>query len=789
MNKYYKKLELDKVLDMLSNQAYSQQCKDTIAGIEPYDNIDTIREEIKKTNDAYILSVKFGSPRFYNIKNVTNSLMRSKSGALLSLRELLDIAFVMREISGLCDWYKQCSEIDTSLNYLFNALSSHKNLEQRISSAIISEDEIADSASPTLSSIRRRISRQGLYIREQLEKLVKTYSSSKYLQENIVTMRDGRFVIPVKTEYKKEVSGLVHDSSSSGATLFVEPMSVVEANNEIRVLQSQEQQEIERIIREFSDEISFIADDIKISYDCAIELELYFAKSNLGAKMKASTPNITNDGKIILKKARHPLIDPKVVVPIDISLGHKYNALIVTGPNTGGKTVAIKTVGLLTLMAMCGLMIPVSDNSNVSFFKNILADIGDEQSIEQSLSTFSSHMNNIIKIIEVADDESLVLLDELGSGTDPIEGAALAVSIINHLKDLGSKIVATTHYQEVKIFALQTSGVENASCEFDVATLKPTYRLITGVPGKSNAFAISSKLGLPDFIINNANELVSTENRRFEEVIESLENSRLELESLKNNILLEERKSKLLSEELENQKKAFELQKAKDLEIARQRAMSIVEEIRFKSAKLIDELDLLRKEKDKDDFSQKALQAKKQLNSQIDKLYDTANPVFERKSENYKLPRELKKGDMVLLIDIDKKASVLSLPDNSGTLYVQAGVMKTKTNIKNVKLIDEKVKVNGKSITRTVKSNIERSGSMELDIRGMASDEGIVEVDRFIDNCILSGIQNVTIIHGKGTGVLRSNVHQFLRKHKNVKFFRLGVYGEGESGVTIVELQ
>lgn len=791
MNKEYKKLELDKILRLLSEEAWSSECKEQCLKIEPVFDPEECRALLKKTDDAFVLSSKFGTPRFSNIKNVRASVKKASDGAMLSLRELLDIAAVLREISGLCGWYSQCAGIESSLSEYFDLLVPDKGLEEAIGNAIISEEEISDSASPELSRIRRAIARQGANIREQLNKLIKSKENQKYLQESLITQRDGRFVVPVKVEHKSEINGLVHDVSSSGATLFIEPISVVEANNEIRVLEAQEQAEIERIIRNLSQRAGERAEDIITGYENSVKLELFFAKANFGAKMRASTPEITEEPMLFLNKARHPLLDRNTAVPTTIELGTKYSCLIITGPNTGGKTVSIKTAGLLTLMTMCGLMIPVSEGSRVGIFSDIRADIGDEQSIEQSLSTFSSHMNNIISILKNCGSKSLILLDELGSGTDPVEGAALAVSVLKTLKDNGCFVIATTHYQEVKMFALEEDGVENACCEFDVATLKPTYKLIIGIPGKSNAFAIVRRLGMNDDIIKNAEALVSDENKRFEHVVEDLEKSRQELELLKEDIKKEQEKTRLLAEQME--KERIEAEKVKEFEIskAREKAMGIVEEVRFEADLLMENLEKLRKEKEAADFAEKVKASRSRVNTSLNKMYDTANPVSERKTENYKLPRPLKLNDRVRLSDIDKTGTLVSLPDSSGNCFVMVGILRTKTNVSNLKLEEEK-KTSPQpkgSVKKQIQSNATRSSGMEVDIRGKTADEGIMDVESFLDSCILSGLKVVTIIHGKGTGVLREAVHRYLKQCKFVKSYRLGVYGEGEAGVTVVELK
>lgn len=794
MNKYYKKLELDKILELLAEQTSSDSCRDKALKLSPSFDEAEIRRELQKTNDAFTLSAKFGTPRFRRIKDISFSLRRCKSGSALSFRELLDVADILRETNMLCDWFGQCESMENSLSEYFRELYPIKDLEQRISESIISEEEMSDAASPELASIRKRIVRQGMNIREQLDKLIRSRSTQKFLQEAIVTMRDGRYVVPVRSEYKNEVSGLVHDTSATGQTFFIEPMSVVEANNEIRVLKSREQAEIERITQELSARVGENADSIANNFRVAQILELYFAKANLGAKMRGVAANIVSEPRISLHQARHPLIDQNSVVPITVELGGAYSSLMITGPNTGGKTVAIKTIGLLTLMTMCGLMIPAGDGSEVGIFGGIYVDIGDEQSIEQSLSTFSSHMVNVVKILSLADDRSLVLIDELGSGTDPVEGAALAVSILSTLREQGAKVAATTHYQEVKMYALQTEGVENASCEFDVNTLKPTYRLIVGVPGKSNAFAISQRLGMPDYVIDRAKELVSTENKRFEQVVDALEKSRQELEALKESAAISERNAKMTESELKQKLSDLEQQKEKELESARQRAMSIVEETRFRSNQLLNELEELKKVKDKEALRQGLSAAKGKTNSALNRMQDDANPVVQRHIDSYVLPRPLKAGDTVMLADTRKEGVLMTVPNMSGTCYVQVGMMKIKTNQKNLRLVENKKKQQpqksvGGSVKKQVTSNMNRRGGMELDIRGMMSDEGVLEVERFIDGAQLSGISTVVIIHGKGTGALRAAVQQSLKTNPAVKSYRQGAYGEGEAGVTVVELK
>lgn len=793
MKTEYKKLELDKILEFLSNEAWSELVREKARAVSPSYEIGEIRRELAKTDAAFVLSSKYGTPRFYNIKDVSFGIRRAGQGAMLSLRELLDIGLVLREIDGLVSWYDGCGGADTALHEYFAVLKPEKALEDRIANAILNEEELSDGASAELARIRKAILRQGAKIKDQLDKLIKSQSSQKYLQESIVTQRDGRYVVPVKSEYRGQVGGLVHDTSSSGATLFIEPMSVVEANNEIRILKREEQEEIERIIRDLSEQVGQCGESLLARIENALILELYFAKANLGAKMKAVCPTVSEKAVLRLNKARHPLIPSERVVPTTILLGEEYTSLIITGPNTGGKTVALKTAGLLTLMAMCGLMIPAADDSVIGVFSSLLVDIGDEQSIEQSLSTFSAHMTNIVHIMKTADERSLILLDELGSGTDPVEGAALAVSVLSYFLDVGSRVMATTHYQEVKMYAIEREGVENASCEFDVATLKPTYRLVIGIPGKSNAFAIAKRLGLSEDIIREAEQLVGDENKRFERVVESLEKTRRELEVLRSSAERDARDAARLTEELREKEEALDRQKEFELNKARSQAMSIVEQTRSGAEQLMNELEEMRKEKEKADFSEKVKATRSKANSSLNQMYDRANPVIEKKKTKYVLPRELRVGDTVRLMDIGNQGTVISLPDAGGSCVVQVGMIKTRTKVENLELITEQQppqkKRSGQSIKKSVQSNMTRRSSLELDIRGMMTDEGILEVDRFIDSCLMGGIEQITIIHGKGTGALRAAVHQFLKQHRNVKSYRLGTYGEGEAGVTVAELK
>ena len=796
MDKYLKTLELDKILEMLAELTSNDETRRMALAVRPDTDLASVRRECLKTAQAFSLSVQFGTPPFSSFKDICSSAARAKSGAVISLRDLMDIAVMLRQIKSLADWYDHCEGVETELDYLFSRLMPNDWLLEKLERSIISETEISDAASPELAAIRRKINRAGMQLRETLDKMIRNKTTQQYLQEANVTIRDGRFVLPVKSEYRGQVAGLIHDTSATGQTIFIEPMAIVEANNDIRLLEGREQEEIERIIRELCGNCGDYADILCENYRICTELNLYFAKSNLAAKLNCSLPEITDDGSMHLKKARHPLIDRKKAVPIDLSLGEDYQTLIITGPNTGGKTVALKTAGLLSAMTMCGLLIPAVDGSRISIFRHILADIGDSQSIEQNLSTFSSHTNKVIEILETADECSLVLLDELGSGTDPVEGAALAVSIIRRLMSSGAKIMVTTHYQELKVFAIDSEGVENASCEFDIETLRPTYRLIVGSPGKSNAFAISESLGMPGDIIEDAKSRVSDANTRLEEVIGKLDAARIELEREKEDISRLRAQAAAHEEAVRREKEELERFKADELEKARQRAMTIIEQTKAESNELLDELDKLRKEKDRKDFSENVSGMKSRTKQSFNKMYDTANPV-DRQDPNagYKLPRKLRRGDTVYVVDLQRKGIISGEPDGSDFVYVQMGVMKTKMNISRLRLEEpEKVTYSGKSAKPARKMNkvgvkAERRGKMELDIRGCACDDGVYQLDQFIDQAVMSNISMIYIIHGKGTGLLRKAVQQRLKTHPSIKSFRLGVYGEGEDGVTVAELK
>lgn len=784
--KYMRSIELDKILRMVAQRASCEDSRNLAEAMIPAAELDRAQQLLTETDDAYILMARFGSPSYSGLVNIVNPVRRAEAGGVLNLTELLRVRSVLLVLKNVAKWRSKSEGMKTSLDPRFDQLYPNQYLETRIGLTVLSEEEVADTASPELQAIRKRIQRAEAKVREHLDVLIHSTTKQKFLQEQIVTMRSGRYVVPVKAEYRSEIPGLVHDTSSSGATIFVEPMSVVEANNEIRVLQAEEKEEIERILTALSAEIGSFANELCTGYQMAVELDLIFAKASLAYDMKATLPKLNDNGRVELRQARHPLIDRKRVVPTDISLGMEFDTLIITGPNTGGKTVALKTLGLLCAMAMCGLMIPVAEESQVSVFRQILVDIGDEQSIEQSLSTFSAHMTNQISILNSADSHSLVLMDEVGAGTDPVEGAALGIAIIEELRRKGAKIGVTTHYAELKEYALQTDGVENGCCEFDVASLRPTYRLLIGVPGRSNAFAISLRLGIDPQIIERAKELVSAEDARFETVVERLEEGRQAIENERKEAENLRLKATRLLEEAKAEKAKAAEYAAKELEVAQRQASNLVSRTRAQIEALMEEVEKAKKEQ-----HLSAVQ-KMQINSSLRHLEQTADPVRQRQKDRYVLPRPLKVGDTVLIFDIDKKGIVTELSADGEQVTVQAGIIKTRVPISNLRLLEEtQVQVPKRSVTKRVTTGSSRGGGSmsELDLRGETVLDALLEVDRFLDNAQLNGLNQVTIIHGKGTGALRKAVQDHLKRHSAVKSYRLGVYGEGESGVTIVELK
>lgn len=793
MNRHHTSLELDKVLELLAGHTSCEDARFIALHIEPKSKLAEAQALLNQTKDAHMLLARFGGPSFGGLINVNNALFRADAGSTLSLRELLNVAAVLHVIRSISQWRSTNEGVTTVLDIYFNALAPNRFLEDAITTSIISEEEVADNASPTLADIRRKIKLHESRVKEQLGKYTHNPNYSKYLQDNIITMRNGRYVIPVRNEYRGEVAGLVHDTSSSGATVFIEPMPIVEANNQIKLLKNKEADEIDRILAELSANVGSFASSIKSSYECAVELDLIFAKAQLAYSMRASVPLLNNEGIIELRRARHPLIDKSKVVPVDIRLGEEFDTIVITGPNTGGKTVSIKTLGLLSLMAMCGLMLPVDDRSRISVFDRVLADIGDEQSIEQSLSTFSSHITRIVEILKEADEKSLVLIDELGAGTDPIEGAALAVSVLEQLRKQGAKIGATTHYAELKSYALQTKGVINGSCEFDVQSLKPTYKLLIGIPGRSNAFAISKRLGISDEIIDHAQELVSNENIRFEDVVDRLEKSRAEMEKEREEARKIREQADRELEKAQRLKEDIQQLRQKELEDAKGQAARITEQAKREAYQLLNDLDTLKKQQAKEkDAAEMARRARAVIKRDLNAIDSAADPIVSYENdEDYTLPRPLKIGDTVLIADIGNEATVVTLKDKKGLVTVQMGTMKTRVKEESLRLLEKKAKTEKKRsvITGKTESRMNMEAKTSVDLRGMTVEEGIMELDRYIDHALRMGINEFTVIHGKGTGVLRSAVREYLKKSKFVKTSRLGTFGEGEDGVSIVTLK
>ena len=789
MDKNFKTLELDLILEKLANECSCDDAKELALVLKPSTDMSEAELLLTQTEDAFSLLARFGGPSFSGLKNVNNPLHRANAGGSLNPKELLDIAYCLRSIRTLDEWHNHCSGVRTSLDFFFEGITVNKYLENKIFTCIINEEEISDKASETLNDIRRKIRSKENSIREKLDSMIHSSHYQQYLQEAIVTQRNGRFVVPVKAENRGNVSGLVHDTSSTGATVFVEPASVVDANNDIKVLQGKERDEIMRILFELSAEAGEFAQSIKHSFDSAVMLNLIFAKAHLAYKMKATKPLLNNEGIIHIKKARHPLIDAKKVVPTDIKLGDEYDTLVITGPNTGGKTVSLKTLGLLTAMSMCGLLIPASDRSRISVFDKILVDIGDEQSIAQSLSTFSSHMVNIIDIMSKADSKSLVLIDELGAGTDPVEGAALAVSVIEHIRSKGAVIAATTHYAELKAYALDTAGVSNGCCEFDVETLRPTYRLLIGVPGRSNAFAISEHLGMDKAVVEHAKSIVNSDNRDFESVLEKLESSRQALEDERKVAEEMTARAKKIEEKAQSEKDKIETLKKRELDKAKREAEKLIEAAKRKSSEFLLELEKLKKEQNESNATEIARKTRRAVKSQMGEMDELINPaeLADNWDYDYKLPREPKVGDRIVIKGIGE-GEVVEVGDK---LLVKSGLLKTRVKLSDIMILDkpkEKPKATRHNVYRT-SSRADADVKTEIDMRGETVDEALGELSLFIDKCVLNNIEEIRIIHGKGTGALRAAVTDYLRTHPNISEYRLGKYGEGENGVTIAKVK
>lgn len=789
-------LEYNKILDMLADFCATQGARDLALSLSPTDIYDDIVNKQDKTDGAKRLINAKGYPIFSAEINVVEAAERAYKGAVLSPRELLNIAELMRSARLCRDYISSDKPFDTALDEIFNCLLSNRALEDKIIRSIVSDDIIADEASAQLAEIRRKIRITNNKIKDTLQSYIGG-ERIKYLQENIVTMRNGRYVVPVKAEYKNELKGLVHDTSASGATLFVEPMSVVEANNELKTLSAAEAHEIERILFELSAMCGENSSVIALNYRNITELAFYFAAATLAINMRAERPSVIKNRIIDLKRARHPLIPKEKVVPIDISVGQDFDTLVITGPNTGGKTVSLKTIGLLVLMTQSGLQIPANESSCVGVFSEVLVDIGDEQSIEESLSTFSSHMVNVINILSKLGEHSLVLFDELGAGTDPVEGAALATAILENAQTRGALVAATTHYSELKVYALETPRVQNASCEFDVETLRPTYKLIVGTPGKSNAFAISEKLGIPAEIISRANKLIERDNKRFEDVIERLDTDRMAMER-------ERKIAEDLRREYEDYKQKAEEKLNKQIkkseeEIQKQvlKARQILDSAKASSEFVFRQLEDLRKQENKE----KRLELMKKAKEEIRKNLSGSNSLFDGVDvkelyldDDYKLPRQLIVGDRVYVTTLGIEGTVSALVDKKGLVSVSSGVLKTKVEIEKLRLIEADVKFKRKSVEPQisegkVKKTISSSFRAEVDVRGMIGDDAWFVIDKYLDDAVLAGVPSVRIIHGKGTGALRAALWKYFKTDNRIKSYRHGNYGEGDSGVTVIEFK
>ena len=789
--KAYKALEYYKIIDLLTDKATSSMGKELCRNLKPSTDIEEIRTMQLQTHDALARLFKKGGISFGSVKDIRSTLKRLAVGSSLNATELLSVCGLL-ENTGRVKAYSRSERDEStvdSLDGMFSALEPLTPLSSEIRRCIISEDEISDDASSTLRQIRRNMKITNDRIHSQLSSLV-SGSARNYLQDSVITMRDGRYCIPVKAEYKGQVPGMIHDQSSTGSTLFIEPMAVVKLNNDIRELELQEQKEIEVILASLSQQAALELEAIHSDLSLMVQLDFIFARAGLAMDMNASEPIFNTDGRIRLRQARHPLIDKKKAVPIDIRLGDDFDLLVITGPNTGGKTVSLKTVGLLTLMGQAGLHIPAFDRSQLALFREVYADIGDEQSIEQSLSTFSSHMVNVVSFLKHADQDSLVLFDELGAGTDPTEGAALAIAILSHLHEQGIRTMATTHYSELKVYALSTPGVENGCCEFDVETLRPTYRLLIGVPGKSNAFAISSKLGLPSYIIDKAKEQISEKDESFEDVLTSLEQNRITLENERAEVARYKTEIEELKKTMEEREAKLASSKERILREANEQAHNILrdtKEYADQTMKLFhkfqkDHVDTASVEKERQNIKKRMSKAEKGMSSK----------AKEKKPKKLLKPSDLSLGDTVRVLSLNLKGTVSSLPDSKGFLFVQMGIIRSKVNISDLELVDEPV-ITTPSMQRTGTGKIRMSKaasiSTEINLLGKTVDEAVAELDKYLDDAYIAHMKSVRIVHGKGTGALRKGVHNYLKRQKHVASFRLGEFGEGDAGVTIVEFK
>ena len=783
-------LELPAVLEKLAAKAVSQAAKDRCLKLTPSTDAEEVLRLLDETDAAKERLGLHGSPSFSGVKDVSAALTRADHGGMLNTRELLDIAGVLTASRRVADYDAQRQGEETVLDRLFTSLHTNKYLEEQIRSAILDEETIADTASSELADIRRKMRLAASKGRQILQRIISSPSYAKVLQEALITQRDGRFVVPVKAECKGSMPGLVHDVSSSGATLFVEPMGVVQANNELKELEAREQKEIDRILRQLSAVCAAQMENILWDYDILVHLDVIFARAQLSYQLNASRPEVRRRGGVTLRRARHPLLDQARAVPITVELGQQFDTLVITGPNTGGKTVTLKTIGLLCLMAQCGLHIPADSGSAVRVFHRVLADVGDEQSIEQSLSTFSAHMSNIVQILREVDDKSLLLFDELGAGTDPVEGAALAIAIIESARSQGALIAATTHYAELKTFAMTTAGVENASCEFDVQTLRPTYRLLIGIPGKSNAFAISRRLGLDESVIQAAQAQMDSDSVRFEDVLTQLEEKRQRLEKA------QAEADRLWRQREEDARKARtfreQMEKAKDNARTKGEAEAkrIVRQAQAQADEIFAQLDQLRRQQQKQLSFQELNDAKAAVRHSLNQAQDALHIHDQPQEPVYTPSRPIEVGDLVELPGVKMAASVLAV-NNDGTLLLQAGKMKMTVKAQQVRLPEgqPKKKPAAPASGGSAKLNLQSRAASELDIRGYETLEAESVVENYIDSAVMAKLGTVTIIHGKGTGALRKAVHEMLKRNKAVKSFRLGRYGEGEAGVTVVELK
>lgn len=786
--KVFKTLEFDKILKLLAEYTDNPEVKERIISLSPADSFSSAEKELSDTTEGVGVVLRRGNPQSLKITNVSGAVRRAEMGGVMTVREIMavrDLAVVSSAIKRYIQDDKVL-ESGTILS-LSMQIAGLSDIKKRIDEVIISEDEIADTASGELFSIRRKIKTETAKIRETLNSIISSQKYQKALQEPIITTRGDRFVVPVKAECKNEIAGIVHDSSSSGATIFVEPMAVVELTNSLSSLHGEERKEIERIIAELSAFCAEEADNIEANTKIIYELDFIFAKAKLSVKQNAVAPKLNDKGYICIKKGRHPLLDEDKVVPVDIYLGDEFDTLVITGPNTGGKTVSLKTLGLFTLMALSGLHIGALDSSEISFFTDVFADIGDEQSIEQSLSTFSSHIVNLVGILKKVNDKTLVLADELGAGTDPTEGAALAVSILEFLREKGARVAATTHYSELKMFALSTPGVMNASCEFDIKTLSPTYKLLIGVPGKSNAFAISKRLGLDESVIERATRHIGEENVKFEDVLVSLEENRQRTEQKKSKAEALMRDAKIMMDKAKKMSRDADVKTKKQLEEARVEALRILESTKEESQRVLRELREIKETASVKEAVEAANRAKEALKEQSDKVSKMGGA---EKKINRKPPKNLKMGETVKILSLDNEAVVLTAPDSSGSLMVQAGIMKIKVHISDLIRVKEENAFNEKKTAKIVFSGGKtKDAKTEIDLRGMMVDEAVMAVDKFIDDSVMASLKTITIIHGKGTGALRAGITEYLRKHRCVESYRAGKYGEGETGVTVVTLK